>query len=98
MAKLEALPFPSYHILGFPHYDDLSSSLARRAAKRLMPLGASDGGGILLAEASRYPGLVVPLLGQDHYLHGVSAESLLWGILGVLEESHVGNAVSQTNS
>lgn len=56
------------HLIGFPRLADLSSPMARRQHRRLLPLGPSDGGGILLADACRFPGTVYPVWGADHYL------------------------------
>ena len=60
--------FRLVHILGFPLERDLSTSIAKRAYRRLRPLGPSDGGGILLADAARFPGTLLPIWGADHYL------------------------------
>jgi len=56
------------HVIGFPLIRHLSSPLARRTHRRLAPLGPNDGGGILLADVLRLPGLVYPVWGADHYL------------------------------
>lgn len=57
-----------FHVIGFPLRRHLSSPWARRAHQRLEPWGPTDGGGILLADAVRWPGTLVPLWGADHYL------------------------------
>ena len=73
------------HVLGFPLQRHLSNDWARRGHARLAPLGPNDGGGILLADALRLPGEVLPVWGADHYL------SPAWDIrpllLRVLRES-----------
>jgi hypothetical protein len=56
------------HIIGFPLVRHLSSPAARRGHRRLASLGPNDGGGILLADACRFPGVVYPIWGADHYL------------------------------
>jgi hypothetical protein len=61
------LPFPVIHVVGFPLNYHLTRR-ARRGHRRLMPLGANDGGGILLGDLSRLPGLIYPVWGADHYL------------------------------
>lgn len=55
------------HVVGFPLERDLAHPWAPRAYKRLAPLGPNDGGGILLADCERLPGIVCPVLGADHY-------------------------------
>ena len=56
------------HVHGFPLRRHLLHPWAARAYERLAPLGPNDGGGILLAEVARWPGLVYPVFGADHYL------------------------------
>ncbi len=65
-----ALPprFRLVHIVGFPLQRDLTTPMARRAYRRLQTLGPSDGGGIMLADAARFPGTLLPIWGADHYL------------------------------
>jgi hypothetical protein len=91
------LPFPSYHIVGFPLMDDLSSKLSRRSAKRLADYGVSDGGGVLLKDTISYPGTVIPLLGYDHFLKGISETQLLRGIAALVQEDE-GNKACSTNA
>jgi hypothetical protein len=57
-----------FHVIGFPRRRHLHSGLARRAHRRLEAWGPNDGGGILLADAVRWPGTLIPLWGADHYL------------------------------
>ncbi len=67
-----APPLPSHltaiHVLGFPCRKHLRHPWATRGYNRLLPLGPNDGGGILLADSERLPGVVVPVWGADHYL------------------------------
>jgi len=65
-----ALPsgFRLVHIVGFPLERHLTTPMAKRAQRRLQTLGPSDGGGILLADAARFPGTLLPIWGADHYL------------------------------
>ena len=60
--------FRLVHIVGFPLERHLTTPMARRAYRRLRALGPSDGGGILLADAARFPGTLIPVWGADHYL------------------------------
>jgi hypothetical protein len=55
------------HIVGFPLRRRLGSPEARRGFARLAPLGPNDGGGNLLADVARWPGVVYPIWGTDHY-------------------------------
>jgi hypothetical protein len=56
------------HVVGFPLTCHLRGRRARRAHRRLAPLGPTDGGGILLGDLARLPGLIFPVWGADHYL------------------------------
>ena len=56
------------HVLAFPLRRHLRHRWAFRAYKRLAPLGPNDGGGILLVDAARLPGIICPLWVLDHYL------------------------------
>jgi hypothetical protein len=56
------------HVVGFPLPEHLSGRVARRNFRRLLPLGPNDGGGVLLAEALRWPGLLYPAWGADHFM------------------------------
>ncbi len=56
------------HVLAFPLRRHLRHRWAFRAYRRLAPLGPNDGGGILLEDAARLPGIICPLWGLDHYL------------------------------
>jgi hypothetical protein len=56
------------HVVGFPLRKHLAHRWATRAYERLAPLGPNDGGGILLSDCERLPGIVCPLWGADHYL------------------------------
>jgi hypothetical protein len=57
-----------YHVIGFPLRRRMTNPWAQRAHRRLEAWGPSDGGGILLGDAVRWPGTIVPLWGADHYL------------------------------
>jgi hypothetical protein len=56
------------NVVGFPVRSHLTSPMARRQYKRILACGPSDGGGILLADACRFPGVLYPVWGADHYL------------------------------
>jgi hypothetical protein len=56
------------HVVGFPLFCHLNSRRARRGHRRLAVLGPNDGGGILLGDLCRLPGLISPVWGADHYL------------------------------
>ena len=55
-------------MVGLPLACHLRTRRARRAWRRLVALGPSDGGGILLGDLCRLPGLIYPVWGADHYL------------------------------
>lgn len=56
------------HVCAFPLHRHLSHEWAPRAYERLAPLGPNDGGGILLSDALRLPGIICPIWAADHYL------------------------------
>lgn len=56
------------HVAGFPLRRHLRHRWAPRGYERLAPLGPNDGGGILLGDLARLPGVVFPIWGADHYL------------------------------
>jgi hypothetical protein len=56
------------HVCAFPLRRHLAHEWAPRAYGRLAPLGPNDGGGILLSDALRFPGIVCPIWAADHYL------------------------------
>jgi hypothetical protein len=56
------------NVVGFPLRSHLTSPMARRQYTRILDRGPSDGGGILLADACRFPGVLYPVWGADHYL------------------------------
>ena len=70
-----ALDFPltlpahlrAVHVVGFPLRRHLRNGLVRRCHARLAAHGPNDGS-ILLADAPRWPGQLVPVWGADHYL------------------------------
>ena len=67
--ELEPPPGPCVvHVVGLPLAGHLRSRRARRARRRLSALGPGDGGGILLGDLCRLPGLIYPVWGADHYL------------------------------
>jgi hypothetical protein len=93
------------HVVGFPLLRNLSSPLARRAFARLEPLGPNDGGGNLLADVARWPGVVYPVWGTDHYLQGrwdidgLIARVLMHFLTGkrmVSAEAHQGDRLGRT--
>ena len=45
-----------------------SMGIARRNHRLLAPLGPNDGGGVLLADACRWPGALYPVWGADHFM------------------------------
>ncbi len=59
---------PVIHVIGFPLRQHLASRAARRGHRRLASLGPNDGGGILLGDVGRLPGLIYPVWGVDHYM------------------------------
>jgi hypothetical protein len=61
-------PMHAIHLVGFPLDRHLSNGLARRGYRRLRHLGPNDAAGIVLADVCRWPGLVYPVWGADHYL------------------------------
>jgi hypothetical protein len=65
---LGKLPVRMINVMGFPLEEHLSSAMARRQYRRLRPYGPNDGGGIVLADALRFPGVLFPIWGGDHYL------------------------------
>jgi hypothetical protein len=71
-ALAPALVLPSWlqvvHVVGFPLSCHLRSRRSRRGYRRLAALGPNDGGGILLGDLCRLPGLIYPVWGADHYL------------------------------
>jgi len=56
------------HVMAFATRRHLKHPWAFRAYERLAPLGPNDGGGILLTDTARLPGIVCPVWGADHYL------------------------------
>lgn len=66
--SLVNLPVRMINVVGFPLEEHLSSPMARRQYRRLRPYGPNDGGGIVLADALRFPGTLFPIWGGDHYL------------------------------
>jgi hypothetical protein len=55
------------HVCAFPLPHHLSHRWASRGYARLAGLGPNDGGGILLGDTTRLPGIVCPIWGADHY-------------------------------
>lgn len=56
------------HVNGCPLERHLRHKWAPRGYARLAPLGPNDGGGILLGDLPKLPGLIYPVWGADHYL------------------------------
>jgi hypothetical protein len=65
-----ALPpnLPVIHLVGLPLASHLSSKLSRKTHARLASWGPSDGGGTLLGDICRLPGMIYPVWGADHYM------------------------------
>ena len=63
------------HVVGFPMQHHVSTRLARRCYRRILPQGINDGGGILLSDVCRLPGFIYPLWGADHYLRPASRDA-----------------------
>jgi hypothetical protein len=61
-------------VVGFPLRCHLTNRLARRCHRRVAPLGPNDGAGIVLADVFRWPGLVYPVWGADHYMRPAGAD------------------------
>ena len=88
------------HVVGLPLRCHLHSRQARRASRRLAALGPTDGGGILLGDLCRLPGLIYPVWGADHYLNPV------WDLRPVvrrvihaaLEVSHTAKAAAERSA
>jgi hypothetical protein len=55
------------HVCAFPLKQHLRHHWAPRGYDRLLPLGPNDGGGILLGDLPRLPGIICPIWGADHY-------------------------------
>jgi hypothetical protein len=56
------------HVVSFPLRRHLAHPWAARAYERVAPWGPNDGGGFLLGDVDRLPGVVFPVWGADHYL------------------------------
>lgn len=59
----------AFHIVGFPLARHLRHPWATRGYQRLAPYGPNDGGGFLLGDVTRLPGLIYPVWGADHYMN-----------------------------
>ncbi len=62
------------HVVGFPLKRHTTTRLARRNYARLEEYGPNDAAGILLADACRWPGMLYPIWGTDHYLRPKSGD------------------------
>jgi hypothetical protein len=88
-----ALKLPAHmrviHVVGFPLQRHLSNGLARRCFRRVQELGPNDGAGIVLADVCRWPGLIYPVWGADHYLRpgGRDLRTLAVRLLHYLSDS-----------
>lgn len=60
------------HVVSFPLRSHLAHPWAARAYERVAPWGPNDGGGFLLADVSKLPGIIYPVWGADHYLQTTS--------------------------
>ena len=56
------------HVIGFPLREHLTCRIARRNHRALARHGPNDGGGVLLADACRWPGALYPVWGADHFM------------------------------
>ena len=75
------------HVVGFPLRSHLTIRLARKNHRRLAPFGANDGGGVLLADACRWPGHVYPVWGADHFMRPAGGiEAMVRGLLAAVCE------------
>jgi hypothetical protein len=67
----DALNLPPHirliNVIGFPLTNHMSNHLSRKFRKRIAHLGPNDGG-VMLADACRWPGLLYPVWGADHYM------------------------------
>jgi hypothetical protein len=84
------------HVVGLPLSCHLRTKRARRGHRRLAGLGPNDGGGILLGDLCRLPGLIYPVWGADHYLEpGWDLRPLIRRVLHVaLEGAQIPAALS----
>ena len=82
------------HVIGFPLAESLSSNLARRGYRRLLPWGPNDAGGIVLSDVCDWPGVIYPIWRADHYLRtpGREPSSIIGGLLDWL-----GSELSESN-
>lgn len=88
------------HVCAFPLRRHLAHEWAPRAYERLAPLGPNDGGGILLSDALRFPGIICPVWGTDHYLapRWDITPSLTGIIAAALAPRHATASASQPSS
>ncbi len=88
------------HVCGVPLRRHLTHPWAPRAYERLAPFGPNDGGGILLADALHFPGIVCPVWGADHYLEPPwDAAPILTGIIAAaLAPRHATVSASQPSA
>lgn len=79
------------HIVGLPLKDRLTHLYTRRSFFRLTPLGPNDGMGIMAGDVVRYPGLVYPVWGADHFLRsrGLNVQEFVRRVLEHLAISRV---------
>jgi hypothetical protein len=79
------------HIIGLPLENRLTHLYTRRSFFRLTPLGPNDGMGIMAGDVVRYPGLVYPVWGADHFLRsrGLNVEEFVRRVLQYLADGHV---------
>jgi hypothetical protein len=73
------------HVVGFPLRSHLTIRLARKNHRRLAPFGPNDGGGVLLADACRWPGRLYPVWGADHFMRPPGGiEQMVRGLLAAV--------------
>lgn len=74
-------------VIGFPLRRHLTNGFMRRCHGFIAPAGPNDGG-VLLADALQWPGLLYPVWGADHYLRpDARAGAVLAAILRYLAET-----------
>jgi hypothetical protein len=77
-------------VVGFPLRQHLTSGMARRCHRRLLPYGPNDGC-LVLTDVCALPGLMYPLWSADHYLRsGTDLRQLVGGLLNFVGQELAG--------